>query len=336
LILYKERKTMNSLKPKNVILIFLAFVAVLMTIISVSVVRASGGQAASQVQLLAITPTPMRTDAFTFCAFKGGTCTVPGTKSVRYGTSTSFVVKTVTNSIPCTDAAFGVLLNKLPKDCRYITMPVPSEAKWTSCAIEDQTCVVNNGPTPTPKLVRYGANNAYVYQVVSSLNIICSDQAFGSDPIPSAVKECLFIDLPTVGGTIWTQCAIEGGQCSSGSNGARTVAYGYAPAAAFNYKTLTSSFPIACTAAVFSGDPYPSAAKTCYVAPSEWTTGGWLLCANDGGTCNVQGTKTVAYGEGTTFTYKNVTGSISCRSSSFGVASSSTPRACYYNRTFGE
>lgn len=328
---------MNPAKHKNVILALLAFVVILMTI-SASVVRASGGQAVSQARLLAITPTPMRTDAFTFCAFQGGTCIVPGTKSVRYGTSTSYVVKTVTNHIHCTDSAFGVMHNNLPKDCRYITMPVPSEAKWRSCAFEGQTCVISNNPMPIAKLVRYGANNAYVYQVVSALNIICNDQTFGSDPIPSAVKECLFIDQPTVGGTIWTQCAVEGGQCSSGSNSARTVAFGYAPAAAFNYKTLTSSFPTACTAAAFSGDPYPGMAKTCYVAPSEWTTtGGWLLCANDNGTCNVLGPKTVAYGAGTSFTYKNVIGSsISCNSSSFGVSSSSTPRACYYNKTYGE
>lgn len=327
---------MNSAKHKNVILIFLAFVALLLATLSVSVVGASGGQAASQAHLLAITPTPMRNDAFTFCAFKGGTCTVPGTKSVRYGTSDSYVVKTVTNSIPCTDAAFGVLLNKVPKDCRYITMPIASEAKWTSCAFDRQTCLISTDPVPTPKLVRYGANNAYVYQVVSSPSIICSPQAFGGiDPIPNVVKECLFIDQPTVGGTIWTQCAVEGGQCFTNSTPARAVAYGYAPAAAFHYKSITSS--TACTAAAFSGDPYPGAAKTCYIAPVEWSPSGWILCSNDNGTCHIQGSKTVAYGEGTSFTYKNVTRtSIACNSSSFSVPASGTPRACYYNITYGE
>src|SRR5205085_1395198 len=46
-------------------------------------------------------------NTWTYCADEGGTCTVTGTKTVRYGAGTNYVTKTVTGSIACTNAAFG-------------------------------------------------------------------------------------------------------------------------------------------------------------------------------------------------------------------------------------
>ena len=49
------------------------------------------------------TPTPI----WTFCANENSTCTVSGTRLVRFGSGTTFVTKSVTSSIACTRSAFG-------------------------------------------------------------------------------------------------------------------------------------------------------------------------------------------------------------------------------------
>jgi len=44
---------------------------------------------------------------WTTCAIEGGTCTVSGTRKVRFGANGVFATRTVTGSIACTTAAFG-------------------------------------------------------------------------------------------------------------------------------------------------------------------------------------------------------------------------------------
>lgn len=321
---------MNSTKHKSVILVFLAFVALM--IISVSVVRASGGQSGSQARSLSVSPTPMRVDAFTFCAYQGGTCTVPGTKYVRYGVGTSFsyALQKVTGSIPCTSQAFGGdPMPNTPKDCRYISLPIETFVGWTACANENSVCTVYGG-NPTLKLVRYGAGTSFVYK--TTLNTIgCTDQAFGSDPAPSSTKQCFFIELPN-NSTAWTQCATEGESCWTYYPS--TVAYGYAPYSAFSYKSIPG-MSVACTNAAF-GNPYPGATKACYKAPADHDHLGWVRCAIENGVCVFQGTKTVAYGANGTFTYRNVNGSVACSNQSLGNPIAGVAKTCYYNTTYGE
>lgn len=45
---------------------------------------------------------------------------------------------------------------------------------------------------------------------------------------------------------------------------------------------------------------------------------GWSTCAGEGGTCTVAGTQTVAYGSGTQWITKSVTGTIGCNTGAFG------------------
>jgi hypothetical protein len=47
------------------------------------------------------------TTSWVRCASEGQTCTVSGTRTVRYGVNGSYITKTVTSSIPCTNTAFG-------------------------------------------------------------------------------------------------------------------------------------------------------------------------------------------------------------------------------------
>jgi hypothetical protein len=63
---------------------------------------------------------PSTSDAgWTPCAAEGGTCTVSGTRQVRYGANGYYVTKTVTGSVACTNAVFGDPAYKLVKSCSY-------------------------------------------------------------------------------------------------------------------------------------------------------------------------------------------------------------------------
>jgi len=53
------------------------------------------------------------------CAGEGGTCTFTGTRDVRYGTATSYVIKTFTGSVACTNTVFGDPAHGYVKTCSY-------------------------------------------------------------------------------------------------------------------------------------------------------------------------------------------------------------------------
>ena len=68
------------------------------------------------------TTTPATTaTSWTNCTWQGGTCTVSGTRQVRYGAGNSWVVKTVTGSIACTDAIWGDPIYGTAKTCQVAT-----------------------------------------------------------------------------------------------------------------------------------------------------------------------------------------------------------------------
>jgi serine protease len=56
---------------------------------------------------------------WTTCASEGGTCSFSGTRDVRYGTATSYVIKTFTGSVACTNAVFGDPAHGYVKSCSY-------------------------------------------------------------------------------------------------------------------------------------------------------------------------------------------------------------------------
>ena len=120
----------------------------------------------------------------------------------------------------------------------------------------------------------------------------------------------------------WTKCADEGGTCSF--SGTMVVRYG--ANGSYAYQTATGS--IGCNNTVF-GDPIPGTVKACYVAPVPPTS--WTKCSDEGGTCNVPSTVTVAYGANNSYIYKTVTGSIGCNNTAFGNDPAyGTFKACYY------
>ncbi|GCE14764.1 hypothetical protein KTT_46230 [Tengunoibacter tsumagoiensis] len=60
----------------------------------------------------------------------------------------------------------------------------PPASDWTKCADEGGVCTVNGTAQ-----VRYGANGTYITKTVTD-SIFCSNDAFGSDPLPNVVKHC--------------------------------------------------------------------------------------------------------------------------------------------------
>ncbi len=120
----------------------------------------------------------------------------------------------------------------------------------------------------------------------------------------------------------WAHCADEGGTCVV--SGTEVVRYG--KNGQYAYQAATNS--IGCNNGVF-GDPIPGTVKSCEsasVPPS-----GWTKCADEGGTCGVSGTTTVAYGASGTFVYRTVTGNIGCNNGTFGDPIPGTFKGCYYN-----
>ena len=129
-------------------------------------------------------------------------------------------------------------------------------------------------------------------------------------------------------------CASENGNCACSGQ----VAYG--ANGKFNFRSSTST--IACTNAVFGGDPIPGVAKKCFCPPPAYTN---TKCANENEPCTCFGT--VQYGAEGKFTSKTFTDSaFICSNTVFGVDPyPDTVKACYcstlnaatpsYNTTVG-
>ena len=121
--------------------------------------------------------------------------------------------------------------------------------------------------------------------------------------------------------TDWTFCAREGGTCSF--TGTQQVRYG----ANGLYATRTLSGGTACTNAVF-GDPVPGVAKQCDTGTTSTSTGGWTVCANEGGTCAFTGSQQVRYGANGLYAYRTLTGSTACTNSVFGDPAPGIAKQC--------
>ncbi|CAN5325297.1 hypothetical protein BH10PAT1_BH10PAT1_4320 [soil metagenome] len=64
-------------------------------------------------------PNPSPTPSWTFCVNEGSTCSFSGTKQVRYGSGTTFFIKSAKTSIACNNATFGDPTKGVSKHCDY-------------------------------------------------------------------------------------------------------------------------------------------------------------------------------------------------------------------------
>ena len=203
------------------------------------------------------------------CASEGYQCAVPLNTLVRYGANDSYGYQEVTGSVTCNNATFGDTAHGVAKNCYYYVSvtedsdgdgvvdsedfmptnalvtkdtdgdnigdyfdPQPADPNndnasnnWLYCSGEWTECHV-----PVPSVVRYGANNTYVFEYVDE-SVTCANIVFG-DPIGGVAKQCdyLFSDKtdhdadglvdsidpypadPMNGGDEnWRYCSTEGG-----------------------------------------------------------------------------------------------------------------------------
>jgi hypothetical protein len=83
--------------------------------------------------------TPIVSLTWTPCANEGGTCNVSGTATVRYGTATQYVTKTVTGPVACSNTVFGDPAPNYGKTCSIASAVTGSPSPSPSPS-----------PTPTP------------------------------------------------------------------------------------------------------------------------------------------------------------------------------------------
>jgi hypothetical protein len=96
-----------------------------------------------------VTPSPAPAPApapgtWTQCATEGGTCNFSGTTSVRYGTATAYVTKSVTGPVACSNTVFGDPAPGYGKTCSIGGDPLSSPSTPSTPVTTDPT------PTPTP------------------------------------------------------------------------------------------------------------------------------------------------------------------------------------------
>ncbi len=127
--------------------------------------------------------------------------------------------------------------------------------------------------------------------------------------------------------TGWSQCAGEHGTCTVTAPG--MMAFG-APGG-FVYQSVAAGV-VPCTVAAFGDDPDYGTLKSCYLAPLGGPSG-YTLCANEGGTCPVSGTHTVAFGRNGAFSYLSESGAVSCSDPVFGDPLYSVVKSCYVSST---
>ncbi len=123
---------------------------------------------------------------WTRCAVEGATCNVSGTKQVRYGAGYTFVTRTVSAPVACTNAVFGDPVPGVDKVCDQRDVPATAPVlTWTQCATEGGTCTVSG-----TRQVRYGANGTFTTRSVTG-SVSCTNGVFG-DPLPGVNKVCQF------------------------------------------------------------------------------------------------------------------------------------------------
>jgi hypothetical protein len=123
--------------------------------------------------------------------------------------------------------------------------------------------------------------------------------------------------------TGWSMCAGEHGICTATAPG--MIAYG-APGG-YLYRSVAAG-PVACTTSAFGSDPDYGVLKSCWLAPQGGPSG-YTFCADEAATCDVTGTRTVAYGANGAFSYRQLTGSVPCANAQFGDSLYSVKKSCY-------
>ena len=122
-------------------------------------------------------------------AGEGERFTVSGTQTVRYGSGSTWITKTVVDAGECSNGYFGSdPVYGVVKQCEVASSaapaPPPSTAAWTRIAGEGESFAITGTQT-----VRYGSGSSWVSRSITSGGQ-CTNGYFGTDPIVGTVKQC--------------------------------------------------------------------------------------------------------------------------------------------------
>ncbi len=120
----------------------------------------------------------------------------------------------------------------------------------------------------------------------------------------------------------YTSCASQNGTCSF--TGTESVAYG--ANGIYSYTTVTGG--TTCTDAAL-GDPDYGVVKSCYVGAVVTGPSGTTYCGAENALCSFSGTRTVAYGAGSSFTTKSISGGTPCSNAVFPDPDFGVVKACF-------
>ena len=160
-------------------------------------------------------------------AGEGENFSVSGTQTVRYGTGSSWLVKTVTGSGSCSNAFFGSdPAYGVVKECD-VDGSAATPTAWTKIANENAAFTLSGTQT-----VRYGSGASWITKTVAGGGT-CSNGFFGNDPIYGVAKECDIASDGSSGGSSGGGSTPTAGVCTPpaspiDTSGAATVGNGTA------------------------------------------------------------------------------------------------------------
>lgn len=270
------------------------------------------------------------------CAYEWQDCTLPLPALVRYGTNGLYFYQDASDTIRCSNSTFGNPASWALKSCDYLLSsindfdndgvvdsldafptdvtesadsdsdglgdnsdPFPLDAtnnidgNWIHCAFEWQDCSV-----PVPAMVRYGANNVYVYQQATN-NIRCSNSTFGN-PV-NVYKSCDYVLSTTSDfdndGTVDSNDAFPNDPTESLDSDGDGVGD--------------------------NTDPFPQDA-------TNQANANWIHCSNEWQDCVLPTSALVRYGANDIYFYQEASaGTIRCSNNTFGNPGSSS-KSCSY------
>jgi alpha-L-rhamnosidase len=269
-----------------------------------------------------------------------------GTSSLSHGWSTSPVSALSGYMLgiqPVTPGYASWLVQPHPGDLAWAEgqAPTPNGAvavSWAGEAGDGQFAMTVTAPSGTTGTIAVPVGTASDPVVEVGGNVVWSNGTFtATSGIGGASQAGGYVDLtgvqpgtyliaanpgPSGAPVGYTACAAENGTCSF----SRTESVAYGADGIFTYQTLTGG--TACDNAVF-GDPDHGITKSCYVGPVTAGPSGSTYCAPEHGLCSFTGTETVAFGAGSSFTEKTLTGGTPCTDAVFGDPDHDVVKACF-------
>ena len=221
------------------------------------------------VTVSASAPPPPSGD-WTFCALEGQFCAFSGTRQVRYGANNTFVVRTLSDGTPCTNAVFGDPIVGTVKHCDVDT---PPPTLTITCPANITVASPNGSPVVVTYTVTTSGGSPPVTLNVSPPS--GSSFAVGTTTVQAnaqsqdgQTKSCSFTLTVTFSPPSgdWTFCASEGQFCAF--SGTKQVRYGANNT--FVVRTMSNGTP--CTNAVF-GDPIVGTVKHCDISSTVPVSG---------------------------------------------------------------